>query len=95
MTIIDIASQVPGWRHTEKPPKIERRFTFVNYAETSAFLERLAELSKQDNYFPDLSFGRTHVHVTIFARDEKTIGAADLTFAQGTGLLVEPGASSS
>ena len=91
MTIADFASQVPGWRYTEKPPKIERRFTFGNYAETSTFLERLAELSKQDNYFPDLSFGRTHAHVTVFARDEKAISAADLTFAQRASALVAPG----
>ena len=94
MTDTSIAAQAPGWRYTEKPPKIERRFAFASYTETSAFLERLAELSKQDNYFPDLSFGRTHAHVTIFARDEKAIGAADLAFAQRAGVLVEPGAAS-
>ena len=93
MTDTNIASQAPGWRYTEKPPKIERRFAFASYTETSAFLERLAELSKQDNYFPDLSFGRTHAHVTIFARDEKAIGAADLAFAQRAGVLVEPDAA--
>ncbi len=93
MTVADIALQAPGWRHTEKPPKIDRRFTFVSYAETSAFLERLADLSKQDNFYPDLSFGRMHVHVTISARDEKAIGAVDLAFAQRTGALAEPGAA--
>ncbi len=92
MTTTDIALQTPGWRHTEKPPKIERRFGFDTYSETRSFLDRLAELSKQDNYFPDLSFGRTHVHVTIFARDEKSIGAVDLAFAQRAGALVETGA---
>lgn len=92
MTITDIASQVPGWRHTEKPPKIERRFGFDTYSETSSFLDRLAGLSKQENYFPDLSFGRTHVHVTIIARDEKSISPVDLVFAQRTSALVETGA---
>lgn len=91
---VDIAAQAPGWRITQKPPKIERRFTFVTYAETSAFLDRLAELSKQDSFYPDLSFGRTHVHVTIAARDEQALSSLDVEFARRTTALAEPSVSS-
>lgn len=91
LTVADITTQAPGWRHTPKPPKIERRFTFDTYTQTSLFLDQLAELSKQDNYYPDLSFGRTHVHVTIHARDENEIAPLDIAFAQRV-LALSPGA---
>lgn len=90
MTPEQVASQAPGWQYVEKPPKLDRRFGFNSYAETKAFLDRLAELSKQDDYYPDLSFGRTHVHVTINARDQSAIRAADVSFASRAAALLPP-----
>lgn len=83
----DISAQAPGWRYTEKPPKLDRRFAFDAYAEARSFLDRLAELSKRENDYPDLSFGRTHVHVTINARDRQAIGEADIAFANRAAAL--------
>lgn len=82
MTDKDMVAQVPEWRYTEKPPKLERRFEFDSYTDTRAFLDRLAEVSKEEKYYPDLSFGRTHVHVTIQARNEQAIAADDVAFAR-------------
>lgn len=42
-----------------------RRYEFASYSETRAFLDRLAEYSKAEGYFPDLNFGKTHVNVNI------------------------------
>lgn len=44
---------------------LHRRFEFENYAAVSAFLELLAKLSKDAGLYPDLSFAKTHVNVTI------------------------------
>lgn len=88
MTPAEVESQAPGWQYVEKPPKLDRRFGFNSYAETKAFLDKLADLSKQEAYYPDLSFGRTHVHVTINARDQSAISPADVSFASRTAALV-------
>ena len=87
----DISRKAPDWQYTEKPPKLDRRFGFDSYGDTKAFLDKLAGLSKQENYYPDLSFGKTHVHVTINARDEKTIGETDIAFAQKAAALASKG----
>jgi len=69
-----------GWQVQQKPPLLTRRFDFGAYAETRKFLDDLAGLSKSTGYYPDLSFGKTHVSVSITARDE-TLGEADFDFA--------------
>jgi len=54
-----------GWTEVERPPSLYRRFEFPAYPETRAFLDRLAGLSKETGLYPDLSFSRTYVNVTV------------------------------
>ncbi len=49
----------------ERLPTLNRRFDFGSYAETGRFLDQLAELSKREDYYPNLSFGKTYVNVSI------------------------------
>jgi 4a-hydroxytetrahydrobiopterin dehydratase len=75
----------------EKAERLERRIEFADYATTREFLERLNTLSEHTQRFPDISFGRTYVNLTV--RPESTeadalINAAEETFAsQIDGLL--------
>ena len=55
-----------GWTEVEQPPSLYRRFEFAAYPETRAFLDRLAGLSKETGLYPDLSFSRTYVRVTVY-----------------------------
>jgi 4a-hydroxytetrahydrobiopterin dehydratase len=71
-----------GWTHSERPANLFRRFEFGTYAETRAFLDRLADLSKETGYYPDIGFGKTHANITIHARNDTAIGPEDLAFAQ-------------
>jgi pterin-4a-carbinolamine dehydratase len=79
-----------GWVRHERPPSLFRRFPFGGYGETSAFLDRLAALSKDTGYYPDVSFGKNYANVTIHARDGKSIGDADASFALHANELVMP-----
>lgn len=54
-----------GWTEVKQPPSLYRRFEFAAYPETRAFLDQLAGLSKETGLYPDLSFSRTHVTVTV------------------------------
>ena len=70
-----------GWTETERPPALYRRFEFAAYPETRAFLDRLASLSKETGLYPDLSFTRTHVTVTVYGSDGATLDAEAREFA--------------
>ena len=75
----------------EKAERLERRIEFADYATTREFLERLNTLSEDTQRFPDISFGRTYVNLTV--RPESTepdalIGPEEEAFAsQIDGLL--------
>ena len=70
-----------GWTEVERPPALYRRFEFTAYPETRAFLDRLAALSEETGLYPDLSFTRTHVNVTVYGSDGAAIRAEDREFA--------------
>jgi 4a-hydroxytetrahydrobiopterin dehydratase len=70
-----------GWTEVEKPALLYRRFEFAAYPETRAFLDRLAGLSKETGLYPDLSFTRTHVNVTVYGSGEAAVGAEAREFA--------------
>ena len=52
-----------GWEASRSA--MIRRYEFASYGETRTFLDRLAEYSREQGYYPDLNFGKTHVNVSI------------------------------
>ena len=70
-----------GWTEVERPPSLYRRFEFADYSETRAFLDRLATLSKETGLYPDLSFSRTHVTVTVEGSDGAAVDPEEREFA--------------
>jgi pterin-4a-carbinolamine dehydratase len=70
------------WSLRRRPARLERQFRFQHYDATREFLERAAQLSQREGYYPDISFGRTYVNVTIYGDDGgEEIGAARRRFA--------------
>lgn len=53
------------WNERQRPVCLEKRFEFLTYGETRDFLDRLGRLSEAQDRFPDLSFGKTYVNVTL------------------------------
>lgn len=78
---------VEGWTRSERPPNLYRRFAFDGYAGTREFLDRLAALSKETGYYPDISFGKVYVNVTVHAEDGKALAETDLEFARRVNAL--------
>jgi pterin-4a-carbinolamine dehydratase len=70
-----------SWTDVEQPSLLFRRFEFTAYPETRAFLDRLAGLSKETGLYPDLSFSRTYVNVTVYGSDGGAVGAQEREFA--------------
>ena len=70
------------WTQRPRPDRLERRVEFSEYEATRVFLERLNTLSEQQSRFPDISFGRTYVNITLRSEEEDgAIGEVDQAFA--------------
>lgn len=59
------------WDQRNRPIRLERRFNFESYDSTRDFLERLGALSESKKIFPDISFGRTYVNITLRPQSEE------------------------
>jgi len=64
-----------------KAATLNKRFNFEGYGKTRDFLDQVAELSEQDGYHPNISFGTTYVNITIDARNGEKLDQSDVKFA--------------
>lgn len=73
------------WNPRPKPDRVEwleRRIEFADYASNRDFLDRLNDFCESQSRYPDISFGRTYVNITLRPEGEETsIGEADHAFA--------------
>ena len=68
------------WNLRESPSRIEKRFEFKEYSKTSQFIENIEKLFKEKNIYPNISFGKNFVSVTIFL-DGKQISDFEKNFS--------------
>ncbi|MDA8225838.1 MAG: hypothetical protein M0T86_07970 [Betaproteobacteria bacterium] len=54
----------------ERLPALNRRFDFGAYAEMRHFLDQLADLSRREDFYPNVSFGKTYANISIEAADQ-------------------------
>lgn len=67
-----------NWVIRKRPARLERRIEFSSYEETRDFLDLAADLSESHGYYPDMSFGRTHVCLTLHPQGDKDEVSEDL-----------------
>jgi len=66
------------WLVRKKPARLERRIDFSDYEQTREFLDRAADLAESEDYYPDMSFGRSHVSITISPRNDEVDVSKDM-----------------
>ena len=72
-----------SWHERKRPICLEKRFEFESYDATRNFLDKLGEHSEATQRFPDISFGRTYVNITIRPEDEDAeLKDSDRLFAE-------------
>jgi 4a-hydroxytetrahydrobiopterin dehydratase len=80
------------WNPRPKPHQVEwleRRVEFEDYSSNRAFLDRLNDLCEAEGRYPDISFGRTYVNITLRAEAEgSAIDEADHAFAAAIDALL-------
>ena len=72
------------WQERKRPICLECRFEFESYDATRDFLDKLGDHSEATQRFPDISFGRAYVNITIRPEDdgpEAQLSEADRAFA--------------
>ena len=81
-----------SWRQKDRPECLERRFEFQSYEKTRDFLDRVGDFCEKNNRFPDMSFGKTYVNITIRpieTDDKNQITKVDYEFAKEIEVLIE------
>ena len=68
------------WNQRESPLRIEQRFEFEEYSKISKFMEKIDQLCKEKNMYPNISFGKNFVSVTIFL-DSKEMSPSEKDFS--------------
>ena len=60
------------WNKRESPLRIEKRFEFEKYSKISKFMEKIEKLCKERDIYPNISFGKNFVSLSIFLDDKET-----------------------
>ena len=79
-----------NWKEKTRPLRLERRLDLPTYELNRDFLDRLGELSEKRNRFPDISFGKTYVNLTLRADDDDScLSESDIKFASEIDALLD------
>jgi len=59
------------WNKKESPLRIEKRFEFEEYSKISKFMGEIEKLCKEKNIYPNISFGKNFVSLSIFLNTQE------------------------
>lgn len=71
-----------GWKVQKRALTMTKRYDYNNYDDMRDFLDELQDLSEKEDYYPDLTFSRVHVNVSIKSREEEKFTDIDFMFAE-------------
>ena len=69
------------WNERESPLRIEKRFEFEQYSKISKFMEKIEKLCKEKDIYPNITFGKNFVSISIFL-DLKKISDKEKDFSK-------------
>ena len=69
------------WNKRESPLRLEKRFEFKEYSKISKFMEKIEKLCKEKDIYPNISFGKNFVSLSIFL-DNKEISDKEKYFSK-------------
>ena len=69
------------WNKRESPSRVEKRFEFDEYSKISKFMGKIEKLCKESDIYPNISFGKNFVSLSIFL-DKKEISNKEKNFSK-------------
>jgi len=58
------------WKEKESHLRIEKRFEFDQYSKISKFMGEIEKLCKERDIYPNISFGKNFVSLSIFLENK-------------------------
>ena len=59
------------WKERDSPLRIEKRFEFDQYSKISKFMGEIEKLCKESDIYPNISFGKNFVSLSIFLDNQE------------------------
>jgi len=78
--IADRLKGLEGWEPDND--KIRRRFSFSNFAEALAFVNRVGEIAEAADHHPDITFGWGYAEISTTTHDRAGITDVDFAIAR-------------
>jgi len=72
-------SKLNGWRADEN--KIMKKFSFANFAESLAFVNRVGEIAEAADHHPDIAFGWGYAEILTTTHDRGGVTDVDIALA--------------
>ena len=79
-SVFRVLKELIMWNQRESPFRIEKRFEFEEYSTISMFMGKIEQLCKKNDIYPNISFGKNFVSVTIF-QDSQEISDIEKDFS--------------
>jgi 4a-hydroxytetrahydrobiopterin dehydratase len=83
-TTARLLQEVKGWRleaEAGQPPRIAKRFEFVDFLAAMAFVDKMAALAEEEGHHPDFSVHYNRVDVTLSTHAVKGLSENDFILA--------------
>ena len=77
----DLLTKVPSWSLTHTDSRLERRFSFKDFAAALAFVDKVGEISEQQGHHPDICFGWGYAEVVFYTHKIKGLHENDFVMA--------------
>lgn len=61
-----LLAQIPGWDFAKEGKAITRRFTFPDFKQALAFVNKIGAIAEADGHHPDLMLGWGYVEVLLW-----------------------------
>jgi 4a-hydroxytetrahydrobiopterin dehydratase len=72
--------ELTDWKIADN--KLFKRFTFANFAESLAFVNKTGEIAETHDHHPDINFGWGYAEIFITTHDAGGITAKDFALAK-------------
>jgi 4a-hydroxytetrahydrobiopterin dehydratase len=73
--------EAPGWALMDAGKRIERKFTFRNFKEALALVNRVGALAEDEGHHPDITFGWGYATVSLHTHKIKGLHENDFIIA--------------
>ena len=72
-------TKLNGWQTNDN--KLTRKFSFANFAEALAFVNRVGEIAETADHHPDITFGWGYAEISTTTHDRGGITDVDIALA--------------